>query len=55
MESSVDSNKEKKENKTFVSDILCDLINLGYGKNSKIIKIPELKKNKVSYEYKWDL
>ena len=34
-ESSVDSNNEKIENKTFVSDILSELINLGYGKNKK--------------------
>ena len=44
LESSVDSNNEKIENKTFVSDILRELINFGYGKNKKIIRIPELKK-----------
>ena len=46
MESSIDSNNEKIENKTFVSNFLRELINLGYGKNKKIIRIPELKKIK---------
>ena len=47
MESSVDSNNEKIENKIFVFDILPELINLGYGKNKKIIRTPELKKIKI--------
>ena len=32
--------------KTFVSDNLRELINFGYGKNKKIIRMPELKKIK---------
>lgn len=33
--------------KTLISDILRELINLGFGKNNKIIKVNDLEKLKI--------
>ena len=39
-------NKSGNTEKTLVSDILRELINLGFGKNNKIIKVDDLEKLK---------
>ena len=48
-----DINSNKYEEKCLVSDLLRELIELGYGKNGKVIKINDYKKIKT--EFKEDL
>lgn len=52
MNSNTDKNDNLKEaytEKTLISDLLREIISLGYGKNGKIITLNELKKLKKLY------
>ena len=44
-----DNNVEKYAEKTFISDLLREIISLGYGKNGKNINSKDLKKFKNVY------
>jgi len=48
-----DINSNKYEEKCLVSDLLRELIELGYGKNGKVIKLNDYKK--IKDEFKEDL